>query len=84
MKDKEVANELKVLALEMINNAGSGHSGSVLSCGDALFVLYTKHLLRDKTNDISRDRFVLSNGHACAVLYSILAGLDYFDFDEWK
>lgn len=84
MKDKHISNELKILALEAINNAGSGHSGSVLSACDILYTLYTKHLLRDKSNSMLRDRFVLSNGHACAGLYSILAGFDYFDISEMK
>lgn len=82
MLENKVIEELKVLALEAIENAGSGHSGSCLSCGDALYVLYTRHLMSDGTNSPLRDRFVLSNGHSCAVLYSILAGLDYFDIGE--
>ena len=82
MLDKDVSNELKVLALEMINNAGSGHSGSVLSLGDAIYTLYTRHLLTDGTKNIHRDRFVLSNGHTCASLYSVLVGMGYEDFNE--
>ena len=82
MSDKHISNELKILALEAINNAGSGHSGSVLSAGDILYTLYTKHLFSDRTRSILRDRFGLSNGHACAGLYSILAGLGYFDVSE--
>lgn len=82
MLEKDISNQLKVLALEMINNAGSGHSGSVLSCGDALYTLYTKHLLTDGTKNIHRDRFVLSNGHAVAILYSICAGLGYINFED--
>lgn len=82
--DKKVLNELKILALETINNAGSGHSGSVLSCADALYTLYTRHLVSNGTKDMLRDRFVLSNGHACAILYSIFAGLNYFDVNELK
>ena len=84
MDEKRVLNELKVLALEMINNAGSGHSGSVLSCTDALYVLYTKHLLTDGTKNMLRDRFVLSNGHVCAGLYAVLAGMGYIEFDKIK
>ena len=80
--DKKVSNQLKVLALEMINNAGSGHSGSVLSCTDAIYTLYTRHILTDGTKNILRDRFVLSNGHVCAGLYSVLIGLGYINFDE--
>lgn len=82
--DEKISNELKILALETINNAGSGHSGSVLSAGDILYTLYTKHLLTNGIKTMNRDRFVLSNGHACAILYSILAGLEYFDFSELK
>ena len=55
MLDFQVCKELKVLALEMINNAGSGHSGSVLSCGDAIYTLYTRHILTDGTKNINRD-----------------------------
>ncbi len=84
MLDKKISNELKILALEMINNAGSGHSGSVLSLGDAIYTLYTRHILTDGTKNMLRDRFVLSAGHACASLYSVLAGLGYVDFDEIK
>lgn len=82
MSNKHISNELKILALEAINKAGSGHSGSVLSAGDILYTLYTKHILSDNTKSILRDRFVLSNGHACAGLYAILAGLGYFDIEE--
>lgn len=84
MLDKQISNELKVLALEMINNAGSGHSGSVLSCTDAIYTLYTRHILTNGTKHILRDRFVLSNGHVCAALYSVLAGMGYVDFEEIK
>ena len=84
MKDIDISNELKVLALEAISNAESGHSGSVMSAGDVLFTLYTRHLISGTRNENLRDRFVLSNGHACAGLYSILAGLNYFPIEELK
>lgn len=84
MLDKQISNELKVLALEMINNAGSGHSGSVLSCTDAIYTLYTRHILTAGKKNMLRDRFVLSNGHVAAALYSVLAGMGYVDFEELK
>ena len=84
MDEGKISNELKILALEMINNSGSGHSGSVLSCADALYTLYTRHLLTDGTKNNFRDRFVLSNGHAVAIQYAILAGLGYIDIEELK
>lgn len=84
MLDQKISNELKILALEMINNAGSGHSGSVLSAGDVLYTLYTRHLLTDGTKNINRDRFVFSNGHACAIQYAILAGMGILNFEDLK
>ena len=84
MLEKKFSNELKILGLEAINNAKSGHSGSVLSLGDALFTLYTKHLVADETNSMLRDRLVLSNGHACAGLYAVLSALGYFNEKELK
>lgn len=82
MTDKRASEELKVLALEMINNAGSGHSGSVLSMTDALYTLYTRHILTNGTKHQLRDRFVLSAGHACASLYAVLAGLGYLTLED--
>jgi len=84
MIEKQISNELKVLALEMINNAGSGHSGSVLSCTDALYTLYTRHILTNGSKNMLRDRFVMSNGHVSTALYSVLAGLGYIDFEDIK
>lgn len=84
MIDQQVCNEIKLLALETISHAGSGHSGVVMSSGDILYTLYTKHLITDPSRDMLRDRFVMSNGHGSALLYSILAGLNYFDMSELK
>ena len=73
-KDEKAINEIKLLALDMINNAKSGHSGIVLSAAPILYSLYVNHLNYDPKNPswINRDRFVLSCGHASALLYSIL------------
>ena len=84
MTDKRASEELKVLALEMINNAGSGHSGSVLSMTDALYTLYTRHVLTNGTKHQLRDRVVLSAGHACASLYAVLAGVGYLSLEDLK
>ncbi len=84
MTDKRASDELKILALEMINNAGSGHSGSVLSMTDALYTLYTRHVFTNGTKHQLRDRVVLSAGHACAALYAVLAGVGYLNFEDLK
>lgn len=78
--DKEIINNIKMLGIDMINNAGSGHPGVVLSLTPLLYTLYKNHLnVRPKEpNWINRDRLVLSNGHASAALYATLhlAGYD--------
>ena len=78
--DKEIINNLKTLSLDMINRAGSGHSGIVMSAAPLIYTIYAKHMNlnpRDP-NWLNRDRFVLSAGHGSALLYAILhmAGMD--------
>ena len=78
--DKEIINNIKMLGIDMINIAGSGHPGVVLSLTPLLYTLYKNHLnIRPKEPSwINRDRLVLSNGHASAALYATLhvAGFD--------
>lgn len=72
--DNEIIKNIKSLALDMINTAGSGHSGIVLSSAPILYTLYSRHLnisLNDPTW-INRDRFIMSAGHGSALLYSVL------------
>lgn len=78
--DREIINNIKSLAIDMIENAGSGHPGITLSAAPIIYTLYSRHInvsIND-TNWISRDRFVLSAGHASALLYATLfmAGFD--------
>lgn len=79
-KDIQVVNELKILALDMINLANSGHPGIALSTAPILYTLYANHLrvLPNNPEWMNRDRFVLSCGHASAILYATLhmAGFD--------
>lgn len=66
--------------VRMIGKAGSGHPGGSLSAADIVAVLYFHHL-RHNPKDPKwpcRDRFVLSKGHACPVLYAALARSGYF------
>lgn len=60
--------------------ARSGHPGGSLSCADILTVLYFNQMNIDETkpNIDSRDRFILSKGHAAPALYSALANRGYF------
>ena len=72
--DIKAINEIKILALDMISNANSGHPGVVLSSAPILYTLYANHLKYNPQNPnwINRDRFVLSCGHASALLYATL------------
>lgn len=80
------ATRARLLALEGIFSAQSGHPGGSLSVCDILSVLYNKILNVDPSNpdDPKRDRFVLSKGHACPALYSVLALKGYFPTDLLK
>jgi transketolase len=73
--------ELRTKILQMLCEAGSGHSGGSLSSIDILTVLYYKIMNHDPKNpkDAARDRFVLSKGHVCPALYAVLADCGYFD-----
>lgn len=72
--DLEIINNIKSLAIDMIENAGSGYPGISLSAAPILYTLYSRHLnisIND-TSWISRDRVVLSAGHGAALLYATL------------
>ena len=79
--ENKIINTLKFLSLDMIDTANSGHPGMPLGCAPLMFVLWTKIINYNPKDplDINRDRFILSNGHGCALLYSILhlLGFDY-------
>jgi transketolase len=79
--ENKIINTLKFLSLDMIDQANSGHPGMPLGCANLIFILWSKILYYNPNNpeDINRDRFVLSNGHGCALLYSMLhlLGFDY-------
>jgi transketolase len=72
--DKMTVSALRGLALDMICQAKSGHPGIALSAAPLIYTLYTRHLVADPSDPtwINRDRFVLSAGHASALLYATL------------
>ena len=65
---------IRSLCIDTINKANSGHPGMALGSAPALYTLFTKHLVATPLNSqwFNRDRFVLSSGHASALLYSML------------
>jgi len=78
------AKKIREGALRMIHRAGSGHPGGSLSCAEILAYLYFKELnIRpEEPGWMDRDRFVLSKGHACPILYAALALRKYFPEEE--
>lgn len=67
-------NNIRVLAADMVEKANSGHPGAPMGCAPIAHVLFgsTMNFSPEDPKWINRDRFVLSNGHACALLYSML------------
>ena len=65
---------IRSLCIDTINKANSGHPGMALGSAPALYTLFTKHLVASPLDSkwFNRDRFVLSSGHASALLYSML------------
>lgn len=65
---------LRLLAVDMVQKANSGHPGAPLGCAPMAYLLYRKLMKHNPANShwADRDRFVLSNGHASALLYSSL------------
>ncbi len=80
----EKAKEVRSRIIDMIYKAKSGHPGGALSAADIVTTLYFDILRLDPQNPRwpDRDRFLLSKGHACPVLYACLAMRGYFGFEH--
>ena len=65
---------IRSLCIDEINKANSGHPGMALGSAPILYTLWTRHLVADPKDPewFNRDRFVLSAGHASALLYTML------------
>ncbi|HWZ00287.1 MAG TPA: transketolase [Edaphobacter sp.] len=72
--DQLSINALRFLAVDAVEKAKSGHPGAPLGCAPIAYLLYHKIMKHDPSDPkwIDRDRFVLSNGHASALLYGAL------------
>ncbi len=80
----DFARRIRAHALCMVAAANASHIGSCLSIADVLAVLYT-HVLRIEPaapDDARRDRFILSKGHAAAILYAALAERGFLPVEE--
>ena len=78
---------IRSLCIDMINKAKSGHPGMALGSAPILYTLFSRHLVSNpkKPEWCNRDRFVLSAGHASALLYTMLHLCEYdLPMDELK
>jgi transketolase len=81
---EQIAKRVRRNIITMLTGAGSGHPGGSLSSVELMVGLYFSHMKFDPKNQRSADRdyFILSKGHVCPVLYSVLVELDCVKGDE--
>jgi transketolase N-terminal domain/subunit len=83
----EMANTLRALAMDAVQQANSGHPGAPMGMAEMAVALWGSHLRHNPAHPkwADRDRFVLSNGHASMLLYSLLHLTGYdLAIDELK
>ncbi len=87
-KHERMANAIRVLTMDAVEKAKSGHPGMPMGMADVATVLFTRYLKFDPTDPRwpDRDRFILSAGHGSMLLYSILylLGVEDMTIDEIK
>lgn len=81
---KEVARNLRIDVVKMLNSAKSGHTGGSLGMMDMMTALYFHSMKYDVKHPTweDRDRFILSCGHCCPALYACLAEAGFFPKEE--
>ena len=74
VKHSELANAIRFLSIDAVQQANSGHPGMPMGMADICTVLFKNFLRFDPNNPgwINRDRFIISNGHGSMLLYSLL------------
>ncbi len=84
MNSIEFAKQLRIQVLHMVHKSNASHIGSCFSAADIVAVLYASclNLRPHDTNWPERDRFILSKGHSCAVIYAALALKGFISLDE--
>ena len=71
---QQMANAIRALAMDAVQQANSGHPGAPMGMADMAVALWGSHLQHNPANPhwLDRDRFVLSNGHSSMLLYAVL------------
>ena len=74
MDNRNMANALRILSMDGVQKANSGHPGAPMGMADIAHVLWRNHMRHNPKNPqwANRDRFVLSNGHGSMLIYSLL------------
>ena len=85
-KDQFTVSVIKGLVIDGVRKANSGHPGGPMSLADFSYILYSEYLIFDTNNPDwhSRDRFVLSAGHTCMLLYVLLYLSDFLTMNDLK
>jgi len=85
---KKMANAIRVLSMDAVQKANSGHPGAPMGLADVATVLFTEHLKYDAAHPDwhDRDRFIMSAGHGSMLVYSLLylAGYPGMDIEQIK
>ncbi len=84
---RELANAIRVLSMDAVQKANSGHPGAPMGMADIAEVLWNDYLSHNPANPnwFNRDRFVLSNGHGSMLIYSLLHLTGYdLDMDQLR
>ncbi|MCA9054960.1 MAG: transketolase, partial [Planctomycetaceae bacterium] len=79
------ANDIRKVIVKITTEAGSGHPSSSLSATDVVTALYFGGFMTydpKKPHCPDRDRFILSKGHACPVLYAAMSEAGFFSFED--
>ena len=86
--DTLCVNSIRFLAVDAINKSNSGHPGLPMGCAPMAYTLWDKFLKHNPKNPkwFNRDRFVLSAGHGCMLLYALLhlSGYDSVTIEDIK
>ena len=84
---QQMANAIRALAMDAVQQANSGHPGAPMGMADMAVALWSRHLKHNPVNPqwADRDRFILSNGHGSMLIYALLHLTGYaLPIDELK
>jgi transketolase len=84
MEDLQILKNIRKEIIDLVHNSGEGHMPSAFSVLDIVYVLYKDFLKYDVKNPDSEDRdfFILSKGHGCQALYTVLSHFNFFEKEQ--